>query len=303
METAFGIRRMPRIVAVCSTVGVLMTVGCGLLQILIKRVILGIGNAPSPAFLAQVFACYFVTGFLFALGFHRFGNSMPGKTMLGKAFIYAAVVNVTVFLGNIVNMIAFDPDGLSDLFTPYKVLQYATALADLVNFLIASLYLAALVKNFPIRGTPRKIERKEIAVSMVVGAVLFPATGFGVFQLLDVLFPAVFAIPAAARAEFFMGFWIPTIPTTGICVPLFTLILLDSFKGGTVNKSMKIAGTGFLLYWLPAGIFILPFGYSIGQLAFFLVVMLPPLFIVTLSTVGISCAALGRAPMRKRLEA
>ncbi len=290
---ALKIRPMPRILSRCAATGLLMTIGCALLQVLCKRTILGISGRPEPAFLAQVFACYFITGFLFALGFLRFGGAMPGRTTLARAFIYAAVVNVAVFLGNIVNLIAFDYSGLFDLFTRYKVLQYATALADLVNFLIASLYLAALVKDLPVMGTPRKIKKREIVSSAIVGAFLFPTMGYGVFQLMDALFPTVFAIPAAARTWFSIGLWIPIVPTTGVFVPLFTLFIQDSIKGGTIHKSMKIAWISFLLYWLPGALFLLPFGYSLAQTAAFLAIMIPPLFLVTLSTAWISRAIRG----------
>ncbi len=290
---ALKIRPMPRILSRCAATGLLMTIGCALLQVLGKRTILGISGRPEPAFLAQVFACYFITGFLFAFGFLRFGGAMPGRTTLARAFIYAAVVNVAVFLGNIVNLIAFDYDGLFDLFTRYKLLQYATALTDLVNFLIASLYLAALVKDLPVMGTPRKIEKREIVASVLIGAFLFPAVGYGLFQLCDALFPSVFAIPAAARTWFSIGFWTPIVPTTGVFVPLFTLFILDFFKGGTIRKSVKIAGTSILLYWLPGALFLLPFGYSLAQTAAFVAILCPPLFLVTLSTAWISRAVRG----------
>ncbi len=282
------IRPTPRILSRCAATGLLMTVGCVLLQVICRRGILGIAERPDPVFLAQMLACYFLAGSLFALGFIRFGCAMPGRTTLARAFIYALIVNVSIFFGNTVNLIAFDYDGLFDLFSRFKVIEYSKTLADLVNFLIASTYLAALTKDLPLMGTPRRLQGKEIAASIVVGAFLFPAAGYGLFKVFDALFPAVFAIPALARSWFSLGFWVPNIPTTGAFVPLFTLFILDSFKGGATGRGMKIAATILLLYALPGILFLLPEGFTPAQTVGFMVMLYPPLILVTLSTAWIS---------------
>jgi hypothetical protein len=243
------------------------------LQLVIKRLWLGIGQRPDMNMLIGVLVLFFLTGFLFALGFFLIRPYLPGKNPAAKSLYYGALIGAGIYFPNIVNFIAFDPSHSMDLFSPFKIEQYVTAGNDLINFLINGLILGFVT----IRMEGARAESGTTAPlrygPSIAGMVSLPAIGFLIWILFTPVFQVGYLIPAGHEVWFHLIFWIPLSIACGISIPILYQYYAPMFLGNWIINAFLFACIHFLMYWVTMTLFVIPTaGMNIIEAGFFFVI-------------------------------
>ncbi len=238
---------------------------------------------PELSFIMSVTVAYIVMGFLYSLAFYIFRNKIPGKTPLQKGIVHSLFVLFIVLFPGVLGMVAFDHEGLYNLFTPYKIETYIMYFIDIVNFLINGVILSILFKKDIVITEMIAPPRKKAVVSGVIGFFLFPALMFTFHVLFEQLQLFDYSIPNGAETWYYIGLMAP-LSLAGALLPLFYYYIKDMFDGSWLKKSVCFAIVFFALYWIIVMSFILIFGYSIQLVLFYLLISIPSLLLCNIIT-------------------
>jgi hypothetical protein len=253
------------------------------LQVVGKRLLLGGGSPPTLRFIVGGVILFFFTGTLFSFGFHLIALFLPGRRMRAKAFWYSILIGTGIYLGNIVNFVAFDPAGGADPFSQYKITQALTAACDAANFLINGWLLGWVASRMEPAGDPPSSREKFLVWPSLAGLILFPVVGIAAWTIWTPVFGVGYLVPATRELWFQAVFWIPLALTCGVAVPLLYQVAEPLLSGRWWKKAGGFTLLHFLLYWVTLTLFIIPVGGMAWRDAFFFfAVALPALFAVSL---------------------
>jgi hypothetical protein len=268
-----------------ALIGLYLTVQGMMLQ-LGKNLLFFHKKSPSVDFIIQVCILYFITGFLFALGFYLLDRFIPGRSRLSKGVSYALLVYFAVAFGGLIGVIGLDPLDTNYLFTPYKIDSYVIAISDLINFLLVGIVLGLSIKSENFKAVPRKKGGKRLMAASIIGFFAFPALGFILLKLTALVIPLSMGFTPAAEARFYSGTFIP-LSVTGAMIPVFYLTVMDFFPGDWKKKGVMFFLFYYFAYWAISIVFGLPFGLSTQAVAAFLISSFVSLFASILLSAGI----------------
>lgn len=246
----------------------LMVQGMGLQ--LGKNLLFFHAEPPTVDFIIQVCILFFITGFLFALGFYILEHVIPGKSRLSKGMIYALLVYFAMAFGNLIGVVGLDPSDQNDLFTPYKIDSYAIAFADFINFFLVGIVLGLSAKSENFMVVPIKKGGKRLLIASTIGFFIFPALGYSLLKLVTLIVPLSMNFTPDAEARFYTGIFIP-LSVTGAMIPVFYLSVMDFFSGDWKERAFKFFLFYYFFYWIINIVFGLPFGFSLQAVATFLI--------------------------------
>lgn len=234
---------------------------------------------PTLSFVVGVMIAYIVMGFLFSIAFYIFKNNIPGKNVQQKSITHSLFCSFIVLVPGVIGMIAFDYDGLWNLLTPYKMEQYFIAVVDVVNFMIGGLVLAKLFKDDIQFSASIDFPKTAIVISGFIGTFLFPLLMFVFHGLAEMVIPLGLNIPGYARNWYYIGLLSPLILTGGL-LPWFYHVVKESFHGSWLTKSIRFFLVFFICYWFMNFSFLVPFGFSVQTVLFYLIISVPSLLTV-----------------------
>jgi hypothetical protein len=257
-------------------IGIFLTVEGMTLQVL-KGLFILRKEAPGIGFIIQAAFFYFITGFLFALGYFIVKGNVPGRNRAMKGLVYALLVFFGVAFGNLIGVVGLDFEGGKNLFTAYKIEAYAITITDFVNFLVTGIILGLVAEGKGAGHAERAPLGKGALIAAVSGFIGFPTAIFLLFRLLEIFFPPVFAVPSGAEGWFYAGFFIP-LSITGAAIPLMYGVLRQSFHGSSARKGNAFFLYYYLCFWIINIAFGIPFGFSLWAVGYFLLSSAAPIY-------------------------
>lgn len=263
-----------------ALIGVYLTIQGMVLQ-LGKNILFIHKEPPTVDFIIQVCILYFITGFLFALGFYILERVIPGKSRLSKGVIYALLVYFAMAFGNLIGVIGLDPSDRNDLCTPYKIDSYAIAFIDFINFFLGGVVLGLSAESENFVAVPIKKGGKRLLIASAIGFFVFPALGYSLLKLVTLIVPLSMNFTPDAEARFYTGIFLP-LSVTGAMIPVFYLLVMDFFSGDWKEKGGKFFLFYYFFYWIINIVFGLPFGFSLQAVVAFLISSFVSLFVVIL---------------------
>jgi hypothetical protein len=255
-----------------------------LLQIVVKRGIFPVSDPPPTlGFIAAATTLFSLAGFLFAFGFHLFRPALPGRSARSKAFLYGVLIGLGIYFGNIVNFMAFDPAGGADPFSLYKITHIATAVCDLLNFIINGWLLGVVAERFPGPADSGRPVRPFLWRASLAGILIFPVIGFLAWSAWTPVFNVGYLVPAGQEVWFHLVFWTPLALTCGIAVPLMYRIAEPLLSGRWLAKAGTFTLLHFSLYWVTLILFVIPVsGMTWREVLFFTAIGIPAIFFTSL---------------------
>lgn len=203
-----------KIIIRCLLFGIYLTIQGMVLQVG-KAVLFFHSKPPAPDFIIEVTLLYFITGFLFALGYFLLIQAIPGKSKLSKGLNYSLLVYFGIAFGNLIGVIGFDFQGKYNLFTLYKIENYAIALADFINFTLAGTVLGLTSNKTTFSPSLKQMSGKKLMTASAAGFFVFPGLSAGLLKLVSFIIPLKLKIPSDRETWFYMGIFIP-LTVTGL---------------------------------------------------------------------------------------
>jgi hypothetical protein len=265
-----------RVLPACLLFGFTFPIFVFFLQVVMKRSLLGIVEPPTVELIAGGIILFFLAGFLFSFGYFLFLPYLPGKTAVSKALLYGLLIGFGLYFGNIVNFIAFDPAGGTDPFSMFKITHFATAVADLLNFLINSWLLSVVAGRMNSSSASDLPPRKLAWMPSLAGTIVFPAVGFLAWILFAPAFGVGYLVPSSWGTWFHLTFWIPLGLTCGVAIPLLYQIAEPLLSGNRLAKTAAFTLLHYGLYWVALILFIIPLSGMTWRDAFFFFAIAPP---------------------------
>ncbi len=237
----------------------------------IRTNLMGGDGPPEVAFFLGISACLVVNAFTLN-AFYGAVRPALGGHWLRRGATFAALVWGSVWFGNFLGALGRDYDGGADMFTPYKIEQYATFIADSFNLLGGCLCLALLARK-DVADTSPGSPSSSIVVHALIGLVALPAVIFGWSKVVSLGFGPGYSIPDDALAWHDVAIAAPLF-MSGLFVPVVHRAWASLYGAGGV----RFAAAFVALVWLPNALFLLPLGYGVQALLYFSVVVGAPLF-------------------------
>lgn len=263
----------------CLITGVIMMLTGIILQVAKAQLFLK-KEPPELGFMIGAVIAYTLVGFLFAIGFYVFRNTLPGRTVLQKSLLHSLLAIVTVLVPGILGMTAFDFEGGFDLLTSRKFEEYTIAIIDVINFLFGGLLLARLFRNDTVARESRRMPKGKL-LGLLLGCTVFPLLMLTLFVTVQGMMSIGLDIPPKATSWFYTGFFAP-LAITGAMLSVFYYHVKDTFSGSWLKKSLRFFLTFFICYWFMNISFMLVFGYQLLFIAILLLISIPPLLLITL---------------------
>ncbi len=264
----------------CGFIGLFLTI-VGMILQLLKSKVLFHAKPPSFDFIIAVTIFYFLAGFLFALGYFIVKSAIPGKSRVTKGLFYALLVYFGIAFAGLIGIIGLDFVGRFDLFTSYKIENYAIALTDFINFMLTGMALGVVAEEKDINPIQYPFIKKRVVLSSVVGFFFFPILNILTFRFLTLFVSSGFNFPPEAEQWFYIGTFIP-LSVSGAIIPFFYSIVKNVFNGNVIQKGCKFFIYNYLCFWVINICFGLPFGFSLQAVGNFLISLIPPLIFLVL---------------------
>lgn len=253
--------------------GMVMQVGKA--QLFLKK------EPPAFGFIISVIIAYIVMGFLYAFVFYITRHVLPGKTPAQKGLYHSLFASLIILIPGALGMIAFDIDGGFHLLTSAKIEAYAICVVDVVNLSIGGLVLAKLFKDDIKIRRPVVYPKTGLLISSFVSAVLFPLMMLTMHFLVEKIMPLGIDIPDTTRTWYYIGLILPFILSC-VFLPVYYQNVKDAFPGSPLTKLLRFFMIIYFCYWLINVLFLLPFGYSLQTVIFYLVMSILPIFVIIL---------------------
>lgn len=268
----------PKVLKKCLLTGILMMATGMVLQVA-KGQLFFKKAPPELGFIVGVVVAYIIMGFLYAFVFFIFRKTLPGGTPFRKGLIYSGLVSLIVMIPGDTGVIAFDFSGGFNLLTPPKIEDYVICMVDVLNLIIGGLIVSRMFKpDIQIRrSTP--VPKLKVLVSGISGAVLFPLMMLALHLLAERILPLGIQIPESAKTWYYTALIAPSV-LTGLFLPLYYATVKETFRGRWPAKAFRFFLVIYLCYWTINNLFLLPFGYSLETVLFYLLISLPSLLAI-----------------------
>ena len=186
---------------------------------------------------------------------------------------FGALFLLSVQIPSVFGIIAFESGADWQWFTEAKLANYRTVVGDCVVWLVVGTLLGVL---FPGDGGSRARPAGVPWLASAVGAVVFPASLWGVMHGAFACLPVTDPNAPVGRSLFFDGVFYGVFFLTGACLPYLHRRIRRS--RGT-REVLRTAGL-FALLWLPVQNFMVVFGWQVSGAVFFSMLSMVPVILV-----------------------
>lgn len=254
--------------------GLVLQVGKGLL--LLEKA------PPDPTFIIAVSLCYCVSGILLAWGFDLIGDRLPGRTGPRRGLNYAFILIAVVWFGALIGMIGFDFEGGFNLLTPYKIDSYAISIVDFINLGFAGIVLGW--RSGPGTVSQRAVtEVRSVWPAAWIGTAAFPVLAYLASLLYTALLPTGLNVPRESQTWYFVGAFLPLL-VSGASMPFLYTLVKDRFGSSGTTRVLSFSAMLLVYYWLMPIVFLMPFGYSLETVIYFIAIIIIPVVVINAIT-------------------